>query len=151
MVTANDVLHQSVITLFNFHQKSGLWYPTVITGVHLVATKANTHGAFGVNNTDTVNASITSNNAREVNSTEGVKSYTPAKEYAVTNTPDECITFSPECDFFITGSWDNLMAIDDDEYDEGLYNALNEERDDVYMVSSAAFYGLLPHFEIGGR
>lgn len=144
-------LFKDVITLFNFHAKSGMWYPTIITDAHVIAARANSHSTEGINSADSVDVQITSNTAQNVNSTEGVKSYTPPKEYAKTDTPSEYITFTPECDFFIFGSWDNLTPIDDDEYDEGLYSALNAEQDSVYMISSAAFYSLIPHFEIGGR
>ena len=144
-------LFKDVITVFNFHAKSGYWYPTVITDAHAIAARSSTHGTEGTNNADAVSVQITSNAAQNINSAEGVKSYTPPKEYAVINNPDKYITFTPECDFFIEGRWDNLTPIDDDEYDEGLYNALNEAQDGVYMISSATFYGLIPHFEIGGR
>lgn len=144
-------MFKDAITLFNFHKKTGLWYPTIITDVHTIAAQANSHTTDGINNTDSVEVQITSNAAQNVNSTEGVKSYTLPKEYAETNTPDKYITFTPECDFFIEGRWDSLLPIDDDEYDEGLYNALNATQDGVYMISSATFYGLIPHFEIGGR
>ena len=46
---------------------------------------------------------------------------------------------------------DDTEPLTDDDYDEGLYHALNAERDGIYLISSAGFYGLLPHFEIGGR
>lgn len=144
-------LFKDVITVFNFHKKSGCWYPTIITDTHVIASWAKNHGTEGVNNADSVAVQITSNAAQNVNSTEGSKSYTLPKEYAETNTPDKYITFTPECDFFIEGRWDNLLPIDDDEYDEGLYNALNEARDGVYLISSATFFGLIPHFEIGGK
>lgn len=145
-------LFQDVITIFNFHEKTGKWYPTVITNAHIIATKANTHGTNGVTNADTVSLQITSNVAQNVSTVDGsVKSYTPPREYATTDTPANYITFTPECDFFIVGKWDDLTPIDDDEYDEGLYSALNAEQDRVYMVSSAVFYSLIPHFEIGGR
>lgn len=144
-------LFKDVITVFNFHKKTGYWYPTIITDAHVIAARANTHGTDGMTNADSVEVQITSNAAQNVNSTEGVKSYTPPKEYAVTDTPDEYITFTPECDFFIEGRWDNLLPIDDDDYDEGLYNALNEAQDGVYLISSATFYSLIPHFELGGR
>ena len=59
--------------------------------------------------------------------------------------------FAPECDFIFAGAWPDTEPLTDDDYDEGLYHALNAERDGIYLISSAGFYGLLPHFEIGGR
>lgn len=58
---------------------------------------------------------------------------------------------APECDFIFAGAWPDTEPLTDDDYDEGLYHALNAERDGIYLISSAGFYGLLPHFEIGGR
>lgn len=144
-------LFKDVITLFNFHKKTGMWYPTIITDAHVIAARALTHGTEGMINADVVEVQITSNAAQNVNSTEGVKSYTTPKEYEITNSPDEYITFTPECDFFIRGRWDSLLPLDDDDYDEGFYHAMNHDLDGVYMISAATFYGLIPHFEIGGR
>lgn len=151
MPVASNSIFQKAITVFNFHKKSGLWYPTIITDTHITAAKANTRGTVGVNNADSVNVQITSNAAQIVNTSRGTKSYTPPKEYADSDYPEQHITFTPECDFFYEGRWSDLTPIDDDEYDEGLYSALNAEQDKIYMISSAAFYGLIPHFEIGGR
>ena len=144
-------IFKDVITVFNFHEKTATWYPTIITGVHVIAAKSSTHATDGMTNADSVEVQITSNVAQNVNSTEGSKSYTPPKDYAALNDPDGYITFKPECDFFITGRWDDLTPIDDDNYDEGFYHAMNHDLDGVYMISAATFYGLIPHFEIGGR
>lgn len=144
-------LFQDVITVFNFHAATGFWYPTIITGAHIIAASSNTHGTDGITNADSVEVQITSNIAQGVNTSEGVKSYTPPKEYAGLDSPETYVTFKPECDFFFAGRWDDLTPIDDDEYDEGLYNYLNTTEDGIYLINSAAFFGLLPHFEIGGR
>ena len=79
------------------------------------------------------------------------KSYTGAKAYAKCENPTACITFKPECDFIYEGAWPDLEPLREEDYESGLYHALNDEYDGVYMISSAAYYGLLPHFEIGGR
>ena len=42
-------------------------------------------------------------------------------------------------------------SIPDTDYDGGFYHAMNTGRDSVYAVTSAAFFPLIPHFEIGGR
>ena len=89
--------------------------------------------------------------ARAVTTSDGVKSYTGAKAYARCDTPAACITFAPEVDFIYEGVWPDLTPIDDSVYESGLYHELNDTYDGVYLISSAAFYDLLPHFEIGGR
>ena len=48
---------------------------------------------------------------------------------------------------------DNTSAepIPEDDYDEGFYHAMNDANDGVYRITAAAWYDLLPHFEIDGR
>jgi len=41
--------------------------------------------------------------------------------------------------------------IADNEYESGLYNDMNSKYDGVYKITTSAFFGLIPHFEIGGR
>lgn len=142
---------QGVITVFNYHQKTGTWYPTVINNAHIVSASASTHGTTGNINADSVEVQITSNRAQHVSTPSGNKSYTLPKDYAVSNTPEEYVTFTPECDFFFVGKWDDLTPVEDDDFDEGFYHAMNQENDGVYMINNAAYFSLVPHFEIGGR
>lgn len=144
-------LFQDVITVFNYHGASGLWYPTVITNAHVLAVKASTHATDGFNNADTVEVHITSNKAQNVGTPDGSRSYMAPKDYAVTAKPSEYITFTPERDFFYVGRWDDLTPVEDDDYDEGFYHAMNVENDGVHLISSASYFGLIPHFELGGR
>lgn len=144
-------LFQDVITVFNYHKADGLWYPTVITNAHVLAVKASTHVTDGYNNADTVEVHITSNKAQNVGTPDGSKSYTTPREYAITAHPAEYVTFTPERDFFYVGRWSDLTPVEDEDYDEGFYHAMNVENDGVYKISSASFFGLIPHFELGGR
>ncbi len=151
---AQDSLFQSIITLFNFHKGTGIWYPTVIYGVHIESISASNHGVWGDTNADSVELRIKSNLAQYVNTSEGPKRYIRPKEYASLQPSEEYndyFTITPECDFFYDGRWDDPVPVDDDEYDDGFYNAMNRENDGVYLISSAAFFRLIPHFEIGGR
>lgn len=144
-------MFQNTITVFNFHEASGFWYPSVIHGADLIESKSSTATTEGRNNADTVEIIIHCTANRSVTTTAGAKSYTGPKEYAKCDNPAERITFAPECDFIFDGEWPELAPISDDEYDSGLYHALNDEHDGVYMITSAIAYSLLPHFEIGGR
>lgn len=144
-------MFQNTITVFNFHKQTGLWYPSVISGADLIAAKASTRTPDGVNNADTVDILINCTAAKVITTSAGGKSYTGPKVYAGCADPASCITFTPEQDFIFDGEWADLTPIDDEDYDEGLYHVLNAAHDGIYMISSAAFYGLLPHFEIGGR
>ena len=121
-------MYQNTITVFNFHAASGLWYLSVIHGADLIASKSSTATVEGRNNADAVEIIIHCSAERTVDTTAGLKSYTGPKEYAKSDNPAE-----------------------HEKYDSGLYHAMNDEHDGIYMISSAAFYGLLPHFEIGGR
>ena len=144
-------MYQNTITIFNYHAGSGMWYPSVVEGADLIVNKSSTSTTAGKNNADSVDIIVHCSAEKVITTTAGAKSYTGPKEYAKCENPAERITFKPECDFIYDGIWPELAPISDDGYDSGLYHALNDEHDGIYMISSAAFYGLLPHFEIGGR
>lgn len=145
-------MYQNTITLFNFHEATGLWYPSVFTGVDLGVNNSSRSTKDGKNNGDAVSVIIHCTADKTFTTADGtVKSYTGAKAYAKCENPTACITFKPECDFIYEGAWPDLEPLREEDYESGLYHALNDEHDGVYMISSAAYYGLLPHFEIGGR
>lgn len=83
--------------------------------------------------------------------TQKVKKYTGPKAYAKLADPSGYFTFRPETDFFAAGNYASEVPISDDDYENGLYNAMNDAMDGVYMITSATFYSLIPHFEIGGK
>ena len=144
-----DAMHNGTITLFNLHD--GLWYPSVIHGVtveEIVATSATENA--GRTNSDAVELSIGTTNVKAIVTAAGLKSYVSPKAYAVCAAPADCLTFKPEQDFVYIGEW-STEPISDDEYESGFYHAFNEENDGVYMITSVAWLGLIPHFEIGGR
>lgn len=144
-------MYQNTITIFNYHKATELWYPSVISGVDLIASKANNTTKEGLNNGDVVDIIIHCTPDKQITTSEGVKSYTGAKEYAKCDNPASHITFTPEKDFIYEGVWPDTSAISGDDYESGLYHELNENFDGVYLINSVAYYGLLPHFEIGGR
>ncbi len=145
-------MYQNTITLFNFHEATGLWYPSVFTGVDLGVNNSSRSTKDGKNNGDAVSVIIHCTADKTFTTADGTeKSYTGAKAYAKCENPTACITFKPECDFIYEGVWPDSEPLREEDYESGLYHALNDEHDGVYMISSAAFYGLLPHFEIGGR
>ena len=145
-------MYQNTITLFNFHEATGLWYPSVFTGVDLGVNNSSRSTKDGKNNGDAVSVIIHCTADKTFTTADGTeKSYTGAKAYAKCENPTACITFKPECDFIYEGAWPDLEPLREEDYESGLYHALNDEHYGVYMISSAAYYGLLPHFEIGGR
>ena len=144
-------MYQNTITVFNYH--SGKWYPTIIEGVNLVETTGASKAAVaGTTNGDSSDFIIHTAADKTVTTRVGKKAYLSPKAYAKTDAPARYITFKPEQDFIYNGVWESTEPIvDADCGDEGLYSALNEEYDGVYMITYATWFGLLPHFEIGGR
>lgn len=145
-------MYQNTITLFNFHKATGLWYASVFTDVDVGVNTASSSTKDGKNNSDTVNIIIHCTRDKRFITADGTeKSYTGAKAYAKCDDPTACITFTPECDFIYEGVWTDSEPQREEDFESGFYHAMNDEHDGVYMISSAAFYELLPHFEIGGR
>lgn len=175
-------MYDTVVTVFNFHEKTGKWYTTVFDGVSLYETESTN----ATQNNGNVNASaveaiirvdqsraastmvyesnrIVDNAGNVISTADGialcykepetrkVKRHIGSKAFSGLNNPDGYFTFRPEMDFFVIGDYSANVPILDDAYEEGLYHAMNHAQDGVFMVVSAAFYGLLPHFEIGGR
>ena len=99
------------------------------------------------NNGDTVKMLIQSDKEQQIRTTDGLKRYAQPNMFKGS---DE-ITFNLAKDFFYVGDWNDVKTVSDSDYENGLYNAMNDAYDVVYLISSCAFYSLLPHFEIGGR
>ena len=147
-------MRDRTITLFNLHKASGLWYPTVLNNVSLNAVHAdNATANAGIVNADVTEAIIRVSAEQSVTDagSGNIKRYAGSKEYAKLENPAAYFTFTPEQDFFIEGDYESDEPVSDDESDDGFYHAMNRERDGVYMIQSAAYYSLIPHFEIGGR
>lgn len=142
-------MHNGTITLFNLH--NGVWYPSVISGVTVeeITATSSTETA-GRTNSDAVELSIPTTHVKAIKTSDGLKAYVSPKAYEIGTAPANCLTFKPEQDFVYVGAW-STAPIRDDEYESGLYHAFNEEHDGVYMITSVAWLGLLPHFEIGGK
>ena len=144
-------MYHKTITLFNYHKPTGKWYPSVISGVDLIGNTASTATKEGVNNGDTVDVIIHCTRGRVITTSAGPKPYLPPKLYAEHNPLSGLITFVPEQDFIYEGEWPDLAVIDDEDYESGFYHEMNNTYDGVYLITSAVFCDLLPHFEIGGR
>jgi hypothetical protein len=135
------------VTLFNYHAKTKKWYTTVFAGVDLLAADAKQATPKGETNGSSVDLLI---NVMPDKSYEG-KQYMGPKAYAATVTPADCFTFTPETDFFMEGDYSMAEPVSEDDYESGYYHEMNNVHDGVHMVVSAAYFPLIPHFEIGGR
>lgn len=143
-------MYDRTITLFNLH--NGTWHPSVIHGV-TVSENVSSASTAQADKTggDTLEVSIRTSRSKGIETSVGFKAYVSPNAYAACAAPADCLTFKPERDFIYCGEWPTA-PIDDAEYEEsGLYHAMNEEHDGVYMITSAMWLGAIPHFEIGGR
>lgn len=144
-------MFDKVITVFNYHAKTGYWYPSVIRGADVeTVDAAHATTSAGTVNSGGVEIIVTCSSEKIVRTDAGNKSYVGAKAFSKNDAPAGLITFAPECDFIYVGAWTSAAPLSDEDYDEGLYHHLNNEYDGVYMIHTVAFYDLLPHFEIGG-
>ena len=149
-------MYDSTITLFNYRKAEHAWYTTVFQGVNLIEPRGNTATTQGQANADAAEIIIHANADQSATTygedgSEAVKQYKTPKAYAALEDVAEYFTFAPEVDFIAVGNHASAEALDDDDYDEGLYQHMNDTTDGVYMVASATWFSLLPHFEIGGR
>lgn len=175
-------MYNDVVTVFNYHEKTGAWYTTVFKNTHLLEVSAETATRdSGRTNDGEVELIIPIQQDKSAHTiiyepyrivdndgntfvaddenkisyrdpdTDDVRKYIGPKAYSRLDDPRGYFTFKAETDFMVVGNYSSGDPIDDDEYDEGLYHAMNDAQDGVYMITSAAYYGLLPHFEIGGK
>lgn len=139
------------ITLFNYHEASDKWYLTVLHHVSvrvLDGTKPNTQGIVSG---DSFSASIYCSADKVADSTPKGKRFIPPDIFSASDEPEACFTFNTEKDFVFNGIWDTLEAVEDSQFEEGLYNELNSSNRGIYRITSCSFWGLIPHFEIGGQ
>ena len=174
-------MYRNTITLFNYHAETDSWYTTVFIGADLIENAGTNATRQGQTNSDAVdliihvrrnktadtiiykpekiadaegNIIVSSEDSFTVYSDPALhldKQYVGPKAYAAIENPRNYFTFTPESDFFIVGNYYSKESVSDAGFEDGLYSAMNAAHDGVYMVSSVAFYSLLPHFEIGGR
>ena len=144
-------MHDQTVTLYNYHAPTGLWYTTVLENVTLTAARSSNNTQHGTTNSDTVELSIPADGNKVVDTMQGPRQYVGPKSYAAQDTPSIYFTFWPEHDFIVSGICPLEQPVSEDDYDNGLYHEINREQDEVYMITAASFYGLIPHFEVEGR
>lgn len=158
MLTALICFMQGLIKMFNdtitvFNLNNGMWYSHVIRNTDAVGI---IHGATntavnGTTKSDNAVVLINSTIDKHIQTDEGLLPYTAPKSYAALENGNNAITFQPQTDFIVLGEHYYNNPINDDDYETGFYDYINSTLDDVYLIVSAAFYGLIPHFEIGAR
>ncbi|MBQ9347017.1 MAG: hypothetical protein IJT94_06700 [Oscillibacter sp.] len=152
-------MYDAVITLFNCHERDSVrkWYPTVFSGVTLEAVRSDARSVSdGTVGADTAVVILpTAPDCSKKTASDAVRQYAGPKEYAALADPSGFFTFTPQQDFFVKGdlSGEYPVPVEDEAEDafHGFYHAINQRRDGVYLVTEAAFFPLIPHFEIGGK
>ncbi len=157
-------MHSDTVTIFNFYESNtaAIWYPHVLSGVHLETDRGRIMKLYGPDSTDNAQLHIPfvdKDRKRVVVDASGKElPWLPPKEWRkqVNDLLDDSITFNPTTDFFMAGAWDGEGPVDDADYTdrryEGFYAFMNAEKDFVYLISSVGGpYKVIPHFEILGK
>lgn len=157
-------MHSDTVTIFNFYESNtaAIWYPHVLSGVHLETDRGRIMKLYGPDSTDNAQLHIPfvdKDRKRVVVDASGKElPWLPPKEWRkqVNDLLDDSITFNPATDFFMAGAWDGDGPVDDADYTdrryEGFYAFMNAEKDFVYLISSVGGpYKVIPHFELLGK
>lgn len=157
-------MHSDTVTIFNFYESNtaAIWYPHVLSGVHLETDRGRIMKLYGPDSTDNAQLHIPfvdKDRKRVVVDASGKElPWLPPKEWRkqVNDLLDDSITFNPTTDFFMAGAWDGDGPVDDADYTdrryEGFYAFMNAEKDFVYLISSVGGpYKVIPHFELLGK
>lgn len=157
-------MYKETVTFFNYCESNdaGLWYPHVLSGVHLETDRGAIIKKYGPDSTDNAGVHIvfTENDGQRIITDAAGKEliWLPPKAWAKQTNGDlsGSITFNPANDFFWKGVWEEGDPIPDDTYagrkGEGFFAHMNRNYDFVFLISSVnGPYGVIPHFEITGR
>lgn len=150
-------IYNKVVTVFNKYtdqQKNIYWYPHVIHNVDLIVDKSANIAKTGLDGADSANLHV-KYNVFDGKKMVGQKEWLPPKEWAAQ--PNEellnLITFASG-DFFIEGEYEETVISDSDygmKY-SGFYDYINKQKDNVFLISNVGGpYGVIRHFEIGGK
>lgn len=154
-------MYESTVTVFNYYESATdrVWYPHVLSGVHLETDRGQIIKKYGPDSTDNAELHIRfeEKDGRKIISSDGKElPWIPPKQWKKQVNQDlpESITFNSG-DFFMLGEWDGDDVIKDDDYvdrkSEGFYAYMNREKDFVFLITSVGGpYNQIPHFEILG-
>lgn len=142
-------MYNTTVTVFNRYKSKQLgttWYPHVLHGCYFNADKGANIAKTGLDNADTAKLHVQVSGDKI-----GKLKYLPPKEWD--GQPNDMymttVTFSEGEDFFVLGEFDET-PVNDADYNEGFYQYMNDQYDDVYKITTVGRYKLIPHFEIGG-
>ena len=153
-----EAIYKQTVTVFNRKNVDGVtyWYPNVIQNVHLVIDRSIVIATYGEEAKDNALLHIRytpyGEDARILVGG-GFKTYMKPKEFRSSGDVDENITFGfgDEFDFIMEGDHGDIGVVNDEEYNNGFFNYMNKAYDNVFAISQAAKFNLIPHFEITER
>lgn len=136
-------MFNDVITLYNQYKSDGVitWYGHVIKGVECQPTSAVKLSNKGELTDDKVSLHIPEKVLED--------KYLKPKEWKRSNEKEQMLTLA-EDDFFVVGELEEGI-INDSDYDDGLFEHIKSEYDNVYNITSVSRYKTIPHFEVGGK
>lgn len=154
-----DALYKQTVTLFNRVTKPDgeiLWYPRVLTGVHLITDHSASWNSYGGQQGDNVRLHVRYTQKPNGAASVAGRTYVNRKEWKALKSFDSYITFgygdNDDFDFFMEGKFSPLTAIKDSTYSRsGFYNYMNRNYENVFAITSVSKYNLIPHFEIMAR
>ena len=153
-------MYSSKITLFNYYESvttgDAYWYPHVLSDVDLITDKGAILKKYGPDATDNtqlhIRYTVQNGDITIVDKDGKILPWIPSKEWKmqINNALEDTITFSDES-FFWEGEWTG-GTVSDGDYRNGFYQYMNENRDNVFKITSVGGpYTLIPHFEILGK
>ena len=139
-------MYRDTVTLFCRVPSGGslFWVPYILKNVDFNADKARILSVYGESSQDRAILHLALNKGK----CNGLK-YVYPKEYM-----GDATTFTlksgKDFDFFVLGAYE-FGTVNDDDYKEGFFNYINKTLDNVFMITSAAEYSIIPHIEVTGR
>lgn len=156
-------MYDSTVTIFCYYESStaAVWYPHILSGVHLETDRGQILKKYGIDSTDKAELHIAyteKDGQKVITDTAGKELiWLPPKAWAkqVNDDLSDSITFNPTTDFFWKGEWKGESPVNDEDYAdrlaEGFYAYMNRENDFVFLITTAGGpYTVIPHFEILG-
>ena len=156
-------MYSDTVTIFNYYESStdAVWYPHILSGVHLETDRGQIIRKYGPESTDNseLHIAYTEKNGQKIITDTAGKEliWLPPKAWAkqVNDDLSDSITFNPTTDFFWKGEWTGENPVNDEDYfdrlAEGFYAYMNRENDFVFLITTAGGpYTVIPHFEILG-
>ena len=139
-------MYRDTVTLF-CRRSSGnktYWIPYILHNVDFNADKARILNTYGENSQDRALLHLALR-GRKCN---GLK-YVFPKEYS--GAVDEfTLKSGKDFDFFVLGEY-SFSTVDDDDYKDGFFNYIKKTLDNVFMITSAAEFSIIPHIEVTAR